>query len=66
MLTQTTVPTLLVWGRQDPMFPFTLGERAAARNPSITLHALDACGHVPPLEHRDEFDRAVLEFLERR
>jgi pimeloyl-ACP methyl ester carboxylesterase len=40
------VPTLLVWGRRDPVVPLRLGRRAADLIPAARLAVLDA-GHVP-------------------
>jgi len=62
-LTRMAAPTLLIWGRQDPMFPISVGEQAAARCPALTFHPIEACGHLAPLEQPGEFARAVLDFL---
>lgn len=62
-LSSIAAPTLLVWGRQDPILPFSVGEAVAARCPAVTLHAIEACGHLAPLEQPREFERAVLDFL---
>lgn len=57
------VPTLLMWGRNDPLFPSSHAERAAAAMPGATLRLFDACGHWPYLEKADEFNDALLAFL---
>ena len=56
-------PTLLVWGRQDPLFPVAQAERTARRLPRARLHVFEACGHWPHLEKRDEFNRLVAGFV---
>jgi pimeloyl-ACP methyl ester carboxylesterase len=59
-------PTLIVWGRQDAIFPVNCGElyrRALAKS---TLHVIDRCGHSPALEKPEEFLQVVLEFLGKR
>jgi pimeloyl-ACP methyl ester carboxylesterase len=39
-------PTLLIWGRRDPVIPLKMGKRAAAMIPGARLEVLDT-GHVP-------------------
>jgi pimeloyl-ACP methyl ester carboxylesterase len=41
-----TAPTLLIWGRHDPVIPARVGRRLAARIPGAELVVLDT-GHVP-------------------
>jgi pimeloyl-ACP methyl ester carboxylesterase len=58
-----SLPTLIVWGRQDPIVPLSAGQ---LYNESITgsqLVVLDDCGHHPEVEKTDEFVRAVDGFL---
>jgi pimeloyl-ACP methyl ester carboxylesterase len=59
----TGLPTLLIWGRQDPVIPLSAGE---AYNKAITgskLAVLDRCGHRPEIEKTAEFVKLVREFL---
>jgi abhydrolase domain-containing protein 6 len=44
------VPTLVVWGEHDSLFPLAIGEHAAAAIPNAELHTLRGVGHVPHLE----------------
>jgi pimeloyl-ACP methyl ester carboxylesterase len=39
-------PTLLIWGRRDPVIPLKIGKQAAAMIPGARLEVLDT-GHVP-------------------
>lgn len=41
-----TAPTLLIWGRRDPVIPVSIGKQAAAAIPGARLELLDT-GHVP-------------------
>lgn len=43
-------PVLIVWGRQDAIFPVAHAERAAALIPNARLVVLDQCGHFPQIE----------------
>ncbi len=46
MLRRIRQPTLLVWGKNDPMGSPSIGERAAEALPHAELHVVDA-GHAP-------------------
>jgi pimeloyl-ACP methyl ester carboxylesterase len=58
-------PALVVWGRQDRVFPPTYAERAAALLPQSELCLIDRCGHYPHWEQPDVFAAAVEDFLTR-
>jgi len=59
-------PTLLVWGDHDELFPVGVAERlAAAIGPGAELHVIPDANHAPNLEHPEEFNAVVLEFLDR-
>jgi 4,5:9,10-diseco-3-hydroxy-5,9,17-trioxoandrosta-1(10),2-diene-4-oate hydrolase len=57
-------PTLIVWGRQDPIIPVAHGIAAARRIPNAHLRIFEHCGHMPVWEYPDEFVAAVLSFLD--
>ena len=62
---QVRCPTLLVWGRHDPVSRATVEGRAARRLiPDARYVELDT-GHVPFVEDPDAFLAAVARFLER-
>jgi Predicted hydrolases or acyltransferases (alpha/beta hydrolase superfamily) len=63
-LSQIRVPTLVVWGKQDQLVPFSSGEKYAAGIPGARLVAFDKCGHIPKAEKTAEFVSAVLAFLD--
>jgi len=58
-----TVPTLLIWGRQDPIVPLNVGERLVKILPSARLEIIDACGHCPHEEHPEQTARLMNQFL---
>jgi pimeloyl-ACP methyl ester carboxylesterase len=60
-----TTPTLLVWGRQDPVVPLSVGQRLVRLLPNAELHILEDCGHVPQDERPGKALEVVLSFLER-
>ncbi len=57
------VPTILVWGAQDPVFPLNQAKFADGLLPYSQLHVLDRCGHIPQIEHAVEFNDLVSQFL---
>ena len=42
-----TVPTLVIWGKEDALVPFEGGEWYARNIPNATLVAYDGIGHIP-------------------
>lgn len=57
-------PVLLVHGADDRITPLTTAALPLLdRLADVRLHVLGRCGHVPILEHPDEFRRVVATFL---
>jgi pimeloyl-ACP methyl ester carboxylesterase len=59
------VPTLLIGGADDFVFPAFLAEAIAARLPHAEAHILPGCGHSPYFEQAATFNGLVESFLER-
>lgn len=57
------LPTLLIWGRQDPVIPVSAGEVYKKSIRGAELIALEACGHRPEVEKSHEFVACVTSFL---
>ena len=57
------VPTYILWGREDKIFPSSHGQNAAMRLPRGRLTVFEDCGHWPQIEKHREFNRLVVEFL---
>jgi pimeloyl-ACP methyl ester carboxylesterase len=62
-LHELSMPTLLVHGREDPIFPIAWSERATERISASTFAPFEACGHWPPREYPEKFNRVVSGFL---
>jgi 2-hydroxy-6-oxonona-2,4-dienedioate hydrolase len=60
---EITIPTLVLWGRQDPRGIFARALDAVKRLPDGRLVAFDKCGHHPHLEHPREFNELVRQFV---
>lgn len=60
------LPALVIHGRRDPVVAPVHAERVAAGLRQATLRWIDNCGHFPQIEHADEVNRLLLEFLASR
>jgi pimeloyl-ACP methyl ester carboxylesterase len=56
-------PALLVWGKHDSITPAFVGEKFHELLVDSRLHIIDKCGHAPMMEHSEEFNRLLKEFL---
>ena len=64
-LAAVRAPVLLVHGADDRLTPLTTAALPLLDLVAdVRLHVLGRCGHVPSLEHPDEFRRAVTTFLQ--
>lgn len=61
---EISVPTLLLWGRNDPVVPLWVGERLAEALPRGRLEIIPDCGHMPQEERPDETLDWLRRFLE--
>jgi pimeloyl-ACP methyl ester carboxylesterase len=63
-LSLASFPMLIIWGRQDAIFPVAHAERAKELVPQARLVVLDNCGHFPQLEATAAFNGALLDWLQ--
>jgi len=59
------VPTLIVAGEEDNVYPPELARGMAKRIPGAELATMKGAGHLANLEHPDEFNRILRDFLQR-
>jgi len=57
-----TVPTQLIWGKDDIVTPPPAAEMFLQAIPDSRIEWFDACGHVPMIEKPEAFARVLLEF----
>ncbi|HEY6980033.1 alpha/beta hydrolase [Reyranella sp.] len=57
------VPTMLIGGAEDVVFPAFLCPAVAAKLPCAGAHILPDCGHSPYFEQASAFNRLVEDFL---
>ncbi len=64
-LREINSPTLVVVGDSDHPDLVKLARRLAAEIPAATMATIENAAHLPNLEHPDEFNRIVIDFLTR-
>jgi pimeloyl-ACP methyl ester carboxylesterase len=62
-LSQLMIPTLVVWGDQDPVVPVSHGYSAATVIPNCELEVFRDCGHSVHIQRSQEFSQALVGFL---
>jgi pimeloyl-ACP methyl ester carboxylesterase len=59
-------PTLILWGQHDALLPVKDAELLDRVIPNSELVVLQKSGHIPQVEHADEFNKSLREFLSGR
>ena len=62
-LADNTVPTLIIWGQDDKAGALEVGLLMLRRFQNARMHIFQRCGHWAQVEHREEFDRVVMDFF---
>ncbi len=62
-LPKMTVPTCLIWGKNDTVTPPNVAEEFHKLLPNSELHWIDKCGHAPMMETPDKFNQALEPWL---
>ena len=58
-----SLPTLVVWGREDGIVPISAAQVYHQAIPGSRLEILDNCGHLPQVEKADDFIALAREFF---
>jgi pimeloyl-ACP methyl ester carboxylesterase len=58
------MPTLIVWGEDDPIIPSHHGERAHEAMPGSRLKLFRGAGHMPHFDHPGEVGAVLLDFID--
>lgn len=64
-ISEITAPALLIHGRDDRVVSFESTLFLAARIANSRAHIINRCGHWAQLEHADEFNHLVTDFVTR-
>ena len=58
-----TIPTLIIWGKNDIVTPPFVGEKFNELITGSKIFFLEKCGHAPMMEKPDEFNELLEKFL---
>jgi 3-oxoadipate enol-lactonase len=58
-----SIPTMIICGREDTVTPLAQSDFMHQMIEGSTMHVIDNAGHVSNLEHPDEFNQYLLDFL---
>ncbi|MDR3695998.1 alpha/beta fold hydrolase [Mucilaginibacter sp.] len=57
------IPTLVIVGRQDEFTPVAMAETMLQNLKNCKMAVIEDAGHMPNLEHAEDFNEVVLDFL---
>jgi 2-hydroxy-6-oxonona-2,4-dienedioate hydrolase len=59
-------PTCLIWGKNDGVTPPAVADEFNTLLPNSDLFWIDKCGHAPMMEHPDEFNQILHQWLKNK
>ena len=62
-LPKMNTKTLIIWGKQDSVTPPNVAEDFNSLLPNSNLSWIDKCGHAPMMEHPNEFNKIMKDWL---
>lgn len=65
-LPKMTIPTCIIWGKQDQVTPPDVAVEFDRLLPNSDLYWIDKCGHAPMMEHPKEFNQILFKWLSDR
>jgi len=65
-LPKMETPICIIWGKNDTVTPPEVAEEFNKLLPDSELFWIDKCGHAAMMEHPDEFNKILNEWLEKR
>jgi 2-hydroxy-6-oxonona-2,4-dienedioate hydrolase len=65
-LHKISVPTCIIWGKQDTVTPPEVAIEMDRLIPNSELHWIDQCGHAAMMEKPQEFNELLFQFLEKQ
>jgi 2-hydroxy-6-oxonona-2,4-dienedioate hydrolase len=65
-LPKMTMPTCLIWGKNDTITPPEVAEEFNQLMPNSELFWIDKCGHAAMMEHPQQFNEILTEWLKKK
>lgn len=65
-LPKMNIPTCIIWGKNDSVTPPEVAIDFQKLLPDANLYWIDKCGHAPMMEHPDEFNKILENWLKER
>ena len=62
-LPKMNTPTAIIWGKQDSVTPPNVAEEFERLLSNADLYWIDKCGHAPMMEHPEQFNSILEEWL---
>lgn len=62
-LPKMSIPTCIIWGKNDSVTPPEVAIDFEKLMPNADLFWIDKCGHAPMMEHPDEFNKILKNWL---
>jgi 2-hydroxy-6-oxonona-2,4-dienedioate hydrolase len=62
-LPNMTMPSCLIWGKNDTITPPEVANEFQTGLPDASLYWIDKCGHAPMMEHPEEFNSILTNWL---
>lgn len=62
-LEKITVPTMLIWGKEDNLIPFEYSQQFILSINNCKFIAMEGCGHSPYVEAPEKLSELVIKFL---
>jgi pimeloyl-ACP methyl ester carboxylesterase len=59
-----TVPTMIVWGENDPVIPIEYAQSFVSGINDCRFYKMLGCGHTPYVENSEKFFQIVVDFLD--
>jgi 3-oxoadipate enol-lactonase len=66
VLSTIRVPTLVIWGEEDRLIPPSQTRAMVEHIPGSTGVGIPRAGHLPPMESRQAFTKAIIAFQDQR
>ncbi|MFK7747142.1 MAG: alpha/beta fold hydrolase [Kordia sp.] len=65
-LPKMNIPTGIIWGKNDTVTPPNVADEFHELLPDSDLYWIDKCGHAPMMEHPQEFNECLQNWLTKR